>query len=40
MEPPEADGAGVFIPNHSNYIDARSTVVKGLTEFPLGMFGG
>jgi hypothetical protein len=40
MEPLAADSAGVFIPYYSKYIDARSTVVKGLTEVPFGMFGG
>ena len=34
------DGTGVVVPYYANYIDARSTKVRNLTEVPLGMFGG
>ena len=34
------DGTGVVVPWYANYIDARNKSVKGLTEVPLGMFGG
>jgi len=40
MEQLAMDGTGVVIPWYANYIDARSTTVRGLTEVPLGMFGG
>ena len=40
MQQLAADGAGNVIPNHRNYIDAKSKVVKGITNVPLAAVGG
>ena len=40
MQQLASDGTGVVVPWYANYIDARSTKVRGLSEVPLGMFGG
>ena len=34
------DGAGMVIPNHRNYIDAKAKIVKGTTNVPLSAMGG
>lgn len=40
METLAMDGTGVVIANHRNYLDAKATSVKGVTNVPLASLGG